>query len=128
MDRFIESKEFIGVSAPPFLWMGASFLLNFAAFTLFKLILSFKRLHTAGVNLPASLIRIDRALIGTGLPERQLHVPGNRPPVSETELERMPKEFFGYGRWDAPFWFIGPEIQFCPHTTALRKSDLALHQ
>jgi len=25
------------------------------------------------------------------------------------EVERMAHDFFGYGRWDAPYWFIGPE-------------------
>lgn len=26
-----------------------------------------------------------------------------------SELAQMAEHFFGYGRWDAPFWFIGPE-------------------
>lgn len=26
-----------------------------------------------------------------------------------TELAHMAEHFFGYGRWDAPYWFIGPE-------------------
>ena len=26
-----------------------------------------------------------------------------------TELSHMSEHFFGYGRWDAPYWFIGPE-------------------
>jgi hypothetical protein len=26
-----------------------------------------------------------------------------------SELDHMAEYFFGYGRWDAPFWFIGPE-------------------
>lgn len=25
------------------------------------------------------------------------------------EIEKVACEFFGYGRWDAPYWFIGPE-------------------
>lgn len=25
------------------------------------------------------------------------------------QLDQMAKDFFGYGRWDAPYWFIGPE-------------------
>ena len=25
------------------------------------------------------------------------------------ELERMARDFYGYGRWDAPYWFIGLE-------------------
>ncbi|HMF53960.1 MAG TPA: hypothetical protein VK593_06395 [Edaphobacter sp.] len=29
--------------------------------------------------------------------------------MDEIELERA-RHFFGYGRWDAPFWFIGPEV------------------
>jgi len=29
--------------------------------------------------------------------------------LSQQELENMAEHFFGYGRWDAPFWFIGPE-------------------
>jgi hypothetical protein len=41
--------------------------------------------------------------------KRQVHVPERLPPVSQTELDRMAKGFFGYGRWDAPFWFIGAE-------------------
>jgi hypothetical protein len=24
-------------------------------------------------------------------------------------IEKMARDFFGYGRWDAPYWFIGPE-------------------
>lgn len=27
----------------------------------------------------------------------------------DSEVLAMGKHFFGYGRWDAPFWFIGPE-------------------
>jgi hypothetical protein len=26
-----------------------------------------------------------------------------------SELDHMAEDFYGYGRWDAPFWFIGPE-------------------
>jgi len=29
--------------------------------------------------------------------------------LSQQELAHMAEHFFGYGRWDAPFWFIGPE-------------------
>jgi hypothetical protein len=29
--------------------------------------------------------------------------------LSQLELADMAEHFFGYGRWDAPFWFIGPE-------------------
>ena len=25
------------------------------------------------------------------------------------EIENMARNFYGYGRWDAPYWFIGPE-------------------
>lgn len=25
------------------------------------------------------------------------------------DLAKMAEHFFGYGRWDAPFWFVGPE-------------------
>lgn len=28
---------------------------------------------------------------------------------AENELAQMAEHFFGYGRWDAPFWFVGPE-------------------
>ena len=27
----------------------------------------------------------------------------------DSELAQMAKDFYGYGRWDAPFWFIGRE-------------------
>src|ERR1035438_9104836 len=27
----------------------------------------------------------------------------------DSELAAMAEHFFGYGRWDAPFWFIGSE-------------------
>jgi hypothetical protein len=30
-------------------------------------------------------------------------------PLSPSELDFMTEHFYGYGRWDAPFWFIGPE-------------------
>jgi hypothetical protein len=26
-----------------------------------------------------------------------------------SELDHMAEHFFGYGRWDAPFWFIDSE-------------------
>lgn len=26
--------------------------------------------------------------------------------VGDHELENMAEHFYGYGRWDAPFWFI----------------------
>jgi len=26
-----------------------------------------------------------------------------------SQIERMAREFFGFGRWEAPYWFIGPE-------------------
>jgi len=29
--------------------------------------------------------------------------------LSQSELDHMAEKFFGYGRWDAPFWFVGPE-------------------
>lgn len=29
--------------------------------------------------------------------------------VDPSELAQMAEHFFGYGRWDAPYWFIGPE-------------------
>jgi len=25
------------------------------------------------------------------------------------DIVRMAQDFYGYGRWDAPYWFIGPE-------------------
>ena len=27
----------------------------------------------------------------------------------DVELELLARNFYGYGRWDAPYWFIGPE-------------------
>jgi hypothetical protein len=27
----------------------------------------------------------------------------------DSELAHMVEHFYGYGRWDAPFWFVGPE-------------------
>jgi hypothetical protein len=30
-------------------------------------------------------------------------------PQSGTKLDPMAEHLFGYGRWDAPFWFIGSE-------------------
>ena len=41
--------------------------------------------------------------------KRRLQVSDNQSPLSQNELDCMAKEFYGYGRWDAPFWFIGPE-------------------
>jgi len=29
--------------------------------------------------------------------------------MDSPELSHMAEHFYGYGRWDAPFWFIGPE-------------------
>lgn len=29
--------------------------------------------------------------------------------LAPIELAHMAEHFFGYGRWDAPYWFIGPE-------------------
>lgn len=29
--------------------------------------------------------------------------------LSQQELAHMAEHFFGYGRWDAPYWFVGPE-------------------
>ena len=29
--------------------------------------------------------------------------------LNPPELDHMAEDFYGYGRWDAPFWFIGPE-------------------
>lgn len=29
--------------------------------------------------------------------------------LSPTELAHMAEDFYGYGRWEAPYWFIGPE-------------------
>ena len=29
--------------------------------------------------------------------------------LNPSELDHMAEDFYGYGRWDAPFWFIGPE-------------------
>ena len=29
--------------------------------------------------------------------------------LSQQELENMAEHFFGYGRWDAPYWFISAE-------------------
>jgi hypothetical protein len=29
--------------------------------------------------------------------------------VSEADIDAMSDRWFGYGRWDAPYWFIGPE-------------------
>src|SRR5205823_14350276 len=29
--------------------------------------------------------------------------------MAEQCITAMARDFFGYGRWDAPFWFIGPE-------------------
>jgi hypothetical protein len=29
--------------------------------------------------------------------------------LSGSELAKMAEDFFGYGRWEAPYWFIGPE-------------------
>jgi hypothetical protein len=28
---------------------------------------------------------------------------------NRSELDHMAEDFFGYGKWQAPFWFIGPE-------------------
>jgi hypothetical protein len=30
-------------------------------------------------------------------------------PICGSEDSHMAEHFYGYGRWDAPFWFIGPE-------------------
>ena len=30
-------------------------------------------------------------------------------PLSQRELAQMAEHFYGYGRWDAPYWFIGLE-------------------
>lgn len=30
-------------------------------------------------------------------------------PLRQNDLDYMAEHFFGYGRWDAPYWFIGPE-------------------
>jgi hypothetical protein len=29
--------------------------------------------------------------------------------LNPPDLDRMAEHFYGYGRWDAPYWFIGPE-------------------
>jgi hypothetical protein len=29
--------------------------------------------------------------------------------LNSSELDQMAENFYGYGRWHAPFWFIGPE-------------------
>jgi hypothetical protein len=29
--------------------------------------------------------------------------------TAEAKIAHMAEEFFGYGRWSAPFWFVGPE-------------------
>ena len=34
----------------------------------------------------------------------------------DAETEKMAREFFGYGRWGAPYWFIGPEPAGDSHT------------
>lgn len=30
-------------------------------------------------------------------------------PDSVLDISHMVERFYGYGRWDAPFWFVGPE-------------------
>jgi hypothetical protein len=37
---------------------------------------------------------------------RIVQIESSLPP---SELDRMAEHFYGYGRWDAPYWFIGPE-------------------
>jgi hypothetical protein len=32
---------------------------------------------------------------------------GSMSSLSESELAHMAEHFYGYGRWDAPFWFMG---------------------
>jgi hypothetical protein len=32
-----------------------------------------------------------------------------RPDTSDADIHDMARKWYGYGRWDAPFWFIGPE-------------------
>jgi hypothetical protein len=31
--------------------------------------------------------------------------------LSQSALDHMAEHFFGYGRWDAPYWFVGPEAE-----------------
>lgn len=33
------------------------------------------------------------------------------PNLTNSALNQMAENFFGYGRWDAPHWFIGPEAR-----------------
>lgn len=37
------------------------------------------------------------------------HHPNTAFIASEPELVHMAEHFYGYGRWEAPYWFIGPE-------------------
>jgi hypothetical protein len=32
-----------------------------------------------------------------------------RPDASDADIRDMAREWYGYGRWDVPYWFIGPE-------------------
>jgi hypothetical protein len=37
------------------------------------------------------------------------HMCNDRADLSPSELNRMAEQFCGYGKWDAPYWFVGPE-------------------
>jgi len=39
-----------------------------------------------------------------------------------TNLDEMARRSYGYGRWDSPFWFIGPEQGTGEHESDLEVS------